>query len=79
MPLLEFYPPSLWRIMYILQDDKTFGEIVGEDCRQYKLNAFVSVMRIGRKLDIIDAEYYTEGNKEIFTFAYSAYTNTLCN
>lgn len=61
MPLLEFYPSALWRIMAILQDEKEFVENVSEELHQYKLNAFISVIRVGRKLDIIDPESYTEG------------------
>jgi hypothetical protein len=60
-PLLEFYSSGLWRIMTILQDNAMFEEHVGKEYSQYKLNAFISVIRVGRKLDIIDAANYTEG------------------
>jgi hypothetical protein len=62
-PLLEFYSSGLWRIMAILQDDNMFMEYVGKEYSQYKLNAFISVIRVGRKLDIIDAANYTEGKE----------------
>lgn len=47
--------------MAILQDNTMFEKYVGEEYSQYKLNAFISVIRVGRKLDIIDAANYTEG------------------
>ncbi|CAI2171104.1 524_t:CDS:10, partial [Funneliformis geosporum] len=57
-PLFKASPPSFWRIIDILQDDKCSNEFISDE--QYRLNALIMVIKVGRSLDFVDGNIFIE-------------------
>ncbi|KAL1925231.1 uncharacterized protein VTP21DRAFT_114 [Calcarisporiella thermophila] len=58
--LLKASPKAFWRLLHTLQDTKDSEESgAGAD---YRLHALVSVVKVGRSLDIFGGEAFAEGN-----------------
>ncbi|CAG8542666.1 17838_t:CDS:10 [Funneliformis caledonium] len=61
-PLFKASPSSFWRIIDILQDDKSRNDFISDE--QYRLNALIMVIKVGRSLDLVDGNTFIENSIE---------------
>lgn len=61
-PLFKASSSSFWRIIDILQNNKCGNEFIKNE--QYRLNALIVVLKVGRSLDLVDGNMFVESKKE---------------
>jgi hypothetical protein len=54
---------SFWRLIDILQNNKHESEFINNE--QYRLNALIMVLKVGRSLDLVDGNMFIESKKGI--------------
>lgn len=62
--LFKTYPDSFWRLIDILND--TSNNEWKQLDEQYRLHAYISILKVARSLDIVDGSLYVKGNLRIY-------------